>query len=110
MTIKQLQATYRRFNKKWFDNRLPAAIGITFEDMTATPYAGLCTTYTEPGLTIHSIHLNSYFKDCEKLLEFFLIHEMAHMAAHPNEKVPHDQAFQDQMHILAARGALKELW
>lgn len=110
MTIKQLQQTYRRFNKKWFDNRLPAEIAMSFEDMTTTPNAGLCTTYQEPGLIIHTIHLDKYFQNYDRLLEFFLIHEMAHIAAYPNEKTPHDQAFQDQMQILAARGALRNLW
>lgn len=110
MTIKQLHNTYKRFNKKWFDGRLPAEIAMSFEDMSQTPNGGLCTTYSEPGLLIHTIHLDKQFQNCDKLLELFLIHEMAHMAAHPNEKVPHDQAFQDEMIRLAFRGALKELW
>lgn len=110
MTIKQLHKVYARFNKKWFDGRLPAQIAMSFEDMSHTCNAGLATTYEEPGIRIHSIHLDSKFQEYDKLLEFFLIHEMAHLAAYPNEKTPHDQAFQDQMHILAARGALKDLW
>jgi len=110
MTIKQLHRIYKRFNKKWFDGRLPAEIAMSFEDMKATPNGGLCTTYQEPGLVIHSIHLDRQFEHCDKLLEFFLIHEMVHMAVYPNEKTPHDQAFQDQMHVLAARGAFKDLW
>ena len=84
---------------------------MSFEDIPqACGLAGLCTTYDQPGLVIHSIHLAKKYEADDKLLEFFLIHEMAHMAAYPNEKVPHDQAFQDQMHILAARGALRDLW
>jgi len=110
MTISKLHRTYARFNKKWFDGRLPAQIAMSFEDMSGTDHSGLCTTYQAPNLLIHSIHLDSKFQEYDKLLEFFLIHEMAHMAAHPHEKIPHDQSFQDQMHILAARGALWDLW
>lgn len=110
MTIKQLHRLYARFNKKWFDGRLPAQVAMSFEDMDASGNAGLCTTYTEGPLTIHSIHLDKRFQDCDRLLEWFLIHEMAHIAAHPNEKIPHDQAFQDQMMVLAGRGALWDLW
>lgn len=110
MTIKQLRNLYARYNKKWFDGRLPAELALSFEDMDASGNAGLCATYQQPGLTIHSIHLDRRFQDCDKLLAFFLIHEMAHLAVYPNERVAHDQAFQDQMHILAARGALRDLW
>lgn len=110
MTLKQLQRTYARFNKKWFDGRLPAEIAMSFEDMKQTPNGGLCTTYQEPGLVIHTIHLDRQFENCDKLLELFLLHECAHIAAYPNEKTPHDQAFQNEMIILAFKGALRDLW
>lgn len=110
MTIRQLHGWYKRYNKKYFDGRLPAEIAMSYEDMSASPNGGLCTTYSEPGLLIHTIHLDKRFQDCDQLVKFFLIHEMAHMAAYPNEKAAHDQAFQDEMIKLAFRGALKDLW
>lgn len=111
MTIKQLQATYKRFNKRWFDNRLPAEIAMSYEDMTASPNAGLCTTYQEPGSPpIHSLHFDRRFQDCDTLLKFFLIHECCHISAYPREVIPHDQSFQNEMIILAFKGALKDLW
>lgn len=110
MTIKQLHKVYAQYNKKWFGGRLPQEIAMSFEDMAQTPNGGLCTTYQEPGLIIHSIHLDKQFQNCDNLVKFFLIHEMSHMAAYPNEKTPHDQSFQDQMILLAFKGALKDLW
>jgi len=86
---------------------------MSFVDQTALPdEGGLCTTYQGTNATtpIHSLHFEKRFADCDNLLKFFLIHEMAHVAAYPNELKPHDQAFQNQMCILAFRGALKELW
>lgn len=111
MTIKQLQAVYRQYNKKWFDSRLPADVAMSFEDMSASDKAGLCTTYHETGSPpIHTLHFDKAFQAYDQLLKFFLIHEMAHVAAYPNEKAAHDQAFQDEMIKLAFRGALRELW
>lgn len=85
-------------------------MAMSFEDMSQTCHAGMATTYEEPGLKIHSIHLDKKFQSYDKLVEFFLIHEMAHVAAYPNEKTPHDRAFQEEMIKLAFRGALKDLW
>lgn len=92
---------------------MPAEVAMSFEDGAAmADDGGLCTTYlaNPAAQPIHTLHFDKRFVDCDNLLKFFLIHEMAHVAAFPNEQTPHDQAFQDEMIKLAFRGALKDLW
>lgn len=108
MTTKELQKLYTRYNKKFFDGKLPDTVPITLVDMSATDKGGLCTTYSEPGLTIHSIHLDSTFKEYDSLLRFFLLHEMVHVKLHPYGD--HGQEFDDEMMRLAFRGAFRGIW
>lgn len=108
MTEKELRKLYVRYNKLYFDGKLPDTVPIQLVDMSQTDKAGLCTTYQEPGLILHSIHLDSTFKNYDPLLKFFLLHEMAHVKLHPYAE--HGQEFDDEMFRLASRGAFKGLW
>jgi hypothetical protein len=108
MTNKELAKLYKKYNTKYFDGKLPAEIPVQLIDMSATDKGGLCTTYSEPGLVIHSIHLDSTFKDYDQLLKFFLLHEMVHVKLHPDDG--HEQTFDDEMMRLAFRGAFKGIW
>lgn len=111
MTEKNLQALYRRYNKKYFDGKLPAEVPVKFVDMSTTDQGGLCTTINSEGLTLHVIYLDSTFKDYDNLLKFFLLHECVHIKVPCVEgEDPHGQAFDDEMMRLAFRGAFHGLW
>lgn len=110
MTESSLKKYYSRYNKLYFDNKLPAGIPITFIDMGETPNGGVYLCYQEPGLRIDSIHLDKNFKEYDALLKWFLLHEMAHLKLYPNEGEPHGQVFDEEMMRLAFRGAFHKLW
>lgn len=107
MTEKKLLSLYKQYNKKYFDGRLPAEVPIKFVDMSATDHCGLTTMFSEPGLSLSVIYLDSTFRDHDILNKFSLLHEMVHI------KVPlaeHGQEFDDEMIRLAFRGAFRGIW
>ena len=107
MTERQVLAQYRRYNKRFFDGKLPAEVPIQFVDMSKTDYCGLTTQLIEPGLSLHSIYLDTKLKDHTNLLRMTLLHEMVHV------KLPHAEhgkEFEDEMIRLAFRGAFKGIW
>lgn len=111
MTEKALQSLYRRYNKKFFDGKLPADIPIKFVDMSATNQGGLCTTVASEGLVLHVIYLDSTFREYDNLLKLFLLHEMVHVQIPALDgQDPHGKEFDDGMMRLCFRGALKGLW
>lgn len=107
MTEKQLNSLYKRYNRKYFDGKLPAEVPIKFVDMSATNQGGLCTTVASDGLVLNVIYLDSTFKEYDNLLKFFLLHEMVHCKLPAND---HGKEFDDEMMRLAFRGAFHGLW
>lgn len=114
MTEKELAKLYTRYNKKYFDGKLPDTIPVVFVDMSKTENGGLCTTYHEQGLVpLHTIYLDSTFKEYNTLLKMFLLHEMAHAKLYPSgahDDGKEEQAFDEEMMRLAFRGALHKIW
>jgi hypothetical protein len=107
MTINKVLGYYRRYNKKYFDSKLPAEVPIHFVDMSATDYCGLTTQLMEPGLSLQSIYLDNKLKDHQNLLLMTLLHEMVHVKLPQAE---HGKDFEDEMIRLAFRGAFKGIW
>jgi predicted SprT family Zn-dependent metalloprotease len=112
MTEKELTRLYTRYNKKYFDGKLPQEIPIKLIDMSKTENGGLHTGIDYHGLRLDNIYLDSTFKGYDALLKFFLLHEMAHakLFPQPDGADPHGQQFDDEMMRLAFRGAFKGLW
>jgi hypothetical protein len=107
MTEKQVQSLYKKYNQKFFDGKLPAEVPVKFVDMASTDYCGLTTMFSEPGLTLQVIYLDTKLKAHTNLLKFTLLHEMVHIKAPSAE---HGQDFDDEMMRLAFRGAFKGIW
>lgn len=113
MTESQLKRHYARFNKKYFDGKLPADVAIKFVDMSGSNDGGLCVSLSHDGLQLHTIYLDSNFKEYDTVIEWFLLHEMCHLKLFnqlPAETDPHGQQFDEEMLRLAFRGAFRGRW
>jgi hypothetical protein len=112
MTEKQVLAQYRRYNKKYFDGKLPHNIPVKFVDMSKTNMCGLSTMVATDGLVLQAIYLDTRLASWTNILLFSLLHEMCHVKLHPVSTAddPHGQEFDDEMMRLAFRGAFKRLW
>lgn len=112
MTEKQVLTLYRRYNKKYFDGKLPHDIPVKFVDMSATSMCGLSTMVATDGLVLQAIYLDSRLQEWDNLLKFSLLHEMCHIKLHPVSTAddPHGREFDDEMIRLAFRGAFKGIW
>jgi len=111
MTEKQLTALYKRYNKKYFDNELPAEVPVRLVDMGNTNSCGLTTLFAEPGLSLHTIYLDSNLVEHDVFLKFTLLHEMVHVKQRPSDNEnAHGQKFDEEMLRLAFRGAFRGIW
>lgn len=112
MTENQVLSSYRRYNKKYFDGKLPHDIPVKFVDMSATSMCGLSTMVATDGLILQAIYLDVRLKDWDNLLRFSLLHEMCHVKLHPTSTAEdaHGAEFDDEMMRLAFRGAFKGIW
>lgn len=113
MTEKQLEALYRRNNKRYFDDKLPARVPVHYTDMARAECCGLTTLFQDQGLSLPVIYLDSYFKNHEVILKQTLLHEMVHVKLQPTLPATSDShgiEFQEEMVRLAFRGAFTDLW
>lgn len=108
MTQTELTRLYARYNKKFFDNKLPAESPIVLVDFQGTSDEGWCVSHAEQGVAVHTICLDKNLKDRPNVLKNQLLHEMIHVKLHPYGE--HDQIFYDEVGRLVLRGALKGIW
>jgi len=96
---KQLERTYRLFNKKYFNNSLPKDVDLSFGH---TP--GLLGYQLGEEIVLSkdkAYRQGSIWKGT-------LLHEMVHLKV--TERADHGPKFQKEMLRLARMGALKGIW
>ena len=107
MASKRLTNLYLRYNKKYFDNRLPQDVEVDWKDMSESSAIGCNATY-EDSFVAHSIYIDSTIKEYTTIVKLTLLHEMCHVGLYPYSK--HGKRFDEEMLRLAMRGAFKGLW
>lgn len=112
MTEKQVLACYRRYNKRFFDGKLPHDIPIKYVEVPKNSFCGLTTMVAVDGLVLQCIYLDKALRDRDSLIKFSLLHEMVHVKLHPTSTAvdAHGKEFDDEMMRLAFRGAFHNLW
>jgi hypothetical protein len=100
VTNADLRWWYRRYNKKYFAGKLPAA-KVKFAKLAAgelgTMYHGL-----------DEVYITKEFRKWPREAKFTLLHEMVHLALPVNAW--HGPSFEKEMLRLAKAGAFKGLW
>ena len=112
MTESQVLVHYRRYNKKFFDGKLPQHVPIKFVDVPKNSFCGLTTMVAVDGLALQAIYLDKALKERDSLIKFSLLHEMVHVKFNPISTAvdAHGPEFEDEMIRLACRGAFKGIW
>lgn len=104
MTNKKLRYWFRRYNKKYFSNRLPE-ISVKFKDITRAKCIG--QTHYECYKPVY-VAIDNELKTWSDMAKMTLLHEMCHVAL--PLRVNHGPRFQDEMLRLARAGAFNGLW
>lgn len=99
MTNADLGWWYRRYNKKYFGGKLPAATTV-FSKLGG--WLGEC--YHESAEIFINKDLRKWPRECK----FTLLHEMAHLNL--GWRVNHGPKFESEMLRLAKAGAFKGVW
>jgi len=102
---------YARFNKLYWDNRLPKDVPVGWCENLREGDAIACTVAAYDEITEHTaflIYLDPTFREYNKLSKFNLLHEMCHVALHPYHQ--HGKKFDEEMLRIAQRGAFSHLW
>ena len=94
-----LESTYRKYNKKYFGNKLPKDIDLRFG------YTHGCLGY-QLGEEIVLSKNKAYRRD--SIWRGTLLHEMAHLCI--EESHDHGPRWQKEMMRLARVGALRDVW
>ena len=92
---------FRRMNKAWFRNRLPAGTVVRFCRLNKKIVADAV-----PG----EIRMNTRFRDCPRITEMTLLHEMVHLLLWGGGEDDHGDKFQAEMLRLAQAGAFRYCW
>jgi predicted SprT family Zn-dependent metalloprotease len=98
-----LERTYRRYNRKYFGNRLPKHTDMLLR------WGNIAGMGYQMG---DEIVINRKDRSRDSVWKLTLLHEMCHLAL-PNAKPTdgfHGRDFQKEMLRLAKAGALKGLW
>jgi predicted SprT family Zn-dependent metalloprotease len=96
-----LEDTYRKFNKKYFNNKLPDDVDLKFESMP-----GLLGYQLDNKIAL-SKH-KAYRRDC--IWKGTLLHECIHLLLGEKETKLHGKEFQKEMKRLARLNAFKDIW
>lgn len=103
----QLHRLYRRLNRKWFSNKLPHDTIVAWEPrLNRIPIQAQLVDEDEPLVILHNPHL----RHLTNLVEFNMLHEMAHIATLNKESDDHGPRFQREMMRLARAGAFERIW
>ena len=103
--ITNLQRTYRRLNRKWFDNELPKDLDITWMHLDGDRLAQCC--YNGNGKAMF-IEISEDIKYWPRTILWALLHEMCHLL--PPCINTHGAEFDKRMLSLAKRGAFHDVW
>lgn len=95
---------YRRFNKKYFGNRLPKDMPVSFRKIDSL---GNTVIHRQTFRPLY-IQITDKIRFSSRLAMATVLHEMLHVA-HP-EKRGHRGWFDKEMQKLVKRGAMNGLW
>lgn len=105
----QLSRLYAKFNRLYFDTRLPANPVVGWDSTISSDQWAWTIHDNIEGTQILHIGLNPDLKKLpSQFKRLFLLHEMAHVAIWPYKH--HGKKFQEEMQRLAVRGAFKDVW
>lgn len=105
---RNLEKITRRYNKDYFDGKLPKDLRIWWNDRIED-YGltiGISDEDTEHMFFDVYVHPDKHHGGEQVRLTLF--HELAHVKLHP--KTGHGRDFQEEMTRLALRGAFKGIW
>lgn len=109
---KRLQKWYQKYNKLYFDNRLPASVTVGWdeEEPDAARVHGVIFTQEDDGIdaTVAFIRLDPAKHVGSIDQRQSLLHEMCHLKLLPWQQ--HGKRFNNEMRRLAMLGALDDLW
>lgn len=111
---KRLQKWYDKYNKLYFDGKLPKAeVGLNDELEGTKPNLecyGITVSFTDDDTktTVVQIHINPELHVTFDQARLTLLHEMVHIFLFPYDK--HGKKFHDAMKTLAIKGAMDALW
>jgi hypothetical protein len=110
LTTKQLRLMYRRFNKKWFRNKLPKNLQIIVKDLGRGKNAGWAVTHFESYQPVY-IMFNRQHLWNHSGTRMTMLHEMVHVALpfRCDSHGPYSR-FEKEMVRLAKAGAFTESW
>lgn len=105
MNNVELARLYRRYNKKYFGNKLPA-IRVVFASILR-PYGQLGVTHYEERKPVY-IHIDKLLRKWNCTAKLTLLHEMNHVSL--PFRVEHGPVFERGMRRLARLKAFTGLW
>lgn len=102
--LTPLERAYCRYNKAYFNNRLPriSEVRVRFRKIDVLGY--------QCG---NEIAINVRFRGYSSIVLGTLLHEQVHLLLDDDEshaKQPHGKKFQKEMRRLARMGAFSEIW
>jgi hypothetical protein len=103
MNNKQLRFWYRRYNKKWFQNKLPE-ITLRFAKPDKNWLGDTVFLGTDPEY----IAISKEIKNWNRVVRMILLHEMVHVSL--PVRITHGLRFEARMRSLARRKAFSGLW
>jgi hypothetical protein len=98
---RQLVRWYQKYNRLYFDSRLPDAF--VWYEVPAGAYAD-CDIVDG----VWRIRINPSLAGWQQLAKFTLLHEQVHIKLHPYRN--HGKKFNSEMLKLAEAGAFNDLW
>lgn len=101
LTPRRLRRWYRRFNRRYFDNKLPPRIPLKLVEANRGYLSG--DTHETCVLAINE----AYYWDTG-IGRMTMLHEMVHLKLFPYPG--HGPKFQEEMKRLARLGAFEHLW
>lgn len=104
LTNALVQGLYREFNRKWFGNRLPKDMVVSYANLDPI---GQGVTHYFKGRPLY-IELNHRLRWSESQTALTLLHEMVHVSL--PYRFNHGPKFHKEMLRLAKAGAFKAWW
>lgn len=108
---KRLKNWYRKYNKVYFDNKLPDHVEIGLNELENAYGTLAFSIWTEEddGLehNVLQIHIDPRMHAGDEQLHATLLHEMIHVKLLPNKF--HGKKFKNELRLLMLKGAFDDL-
>lgn len=102
----ELELCYHAYNEQYFDNALPQNVIVYWDTMEGSALGAVAF---DPGTGQFVVRLSMHLQFSETLTRMVLLHEMVHIKLW-NASRGHGMPFQEEVLVLAHRGAFDGLW